>query len=130
MTYPPSSDVTALVLLGHGSRDPLWRGPIENLADRITRLAPDQTVRCAYLEWSEPDLTVAVKELISLGHTRIRLFPLFLGMGKHAREDLPELVQNLRDQHPSLELHVLPSAGEQPQVLDLLAQVALQRPTS
>ena len=74
--------------------------------------------------------TAATRHLISLGHTRIRLFPLFLGMGKHAREDLPELVQNLRDQHPSLELHVMPSAGEQPQVLDLLAQVALQRPTS
>ena len=116
---------TALVLLGHGSRDPLWRGPIESLAARVTQLSPGMAVRCAYLEWATPDLTQAVEDLLALGHVRIRLLPLFFGMGKHAREDLPTLVQMLRDRHPGLLLTVLPSAGEQTAVIDLLAQVSL-----
>jgi sirohydrochlorin cobaltochelatase len=52
--------------------------------------------------------------------------PLFFGMGKHAREDMPALVQALRDQHPALDLQVMPSAGEQSEVLDLLASLALK----
>jgi sirohydrochlorin cobaltochelatase len=67
-----------------------------------------------------------VEALVSQGHGRIRLMPLFFGMGKHAREDMPALVQALRDQHPALDLQVMPSAGEQSEVLDLLASLALK----
>ena len=116
---------TALILLGHGSRDPLWRGPIEALAARISLAAPDMAVCCAYLEWVTPDVVEAVQGLVAQGHTHIRLLPLFFGMGKHAREDLPALVQHLREQHPQLQLRVLASAGEQGAVLDLLARLAL-----
>lgn len=134
MTFMPHSRIapdtqprndTALVLLGHGSRDPLWRGPIESLAARVSQQAPDLAVRCAYLEWATPDVTQAVEELMGLGHVRIRLLPIFFGMGKHAREDLPELVKQLRESHPTLLLTVLPSAGEQAAVIDLLAYAAV-----
>lgn len=117
---------TAIVLLGHGSRDPLWRGPIESLAARVSELNPSMAVRCAYLEWATPTVPEAVDELLALGHVRIRLMPLFFGMGKHAREDLPQLAQDLKQRHPNLQLRVLPSAGEQSAVLDLLARVTLQ----
>ena len=124
---------TALVLVGHGSRDPLWRGPIESLAARVAQLSPGLSVRCAYLEWISPDVTQAVDELRSLGHIRIRLMPLFFGMGKHARDDLPTLAQALRDRYPELRLTVLMSAGEQAEVIEVLAQLALApatQPTS
>ncbi len=117
---------TALVLIGHGSRDPLWRVPIETLAERVSQRSPAMAVRCAYLEWASPDVQGAVEALVSQGHARIRLMPLFFGMGKHAREDMPALVQALREQHPGLELQVMPSAGEMSEVLDLLAGLALQ----
>jgi sirohydrochlorin cobaltochelatase len=83
-------------------------------------------VSCAYLEWASPDVAQAVEALVSQGHVRIRLMPLFFGMGKHAREDMPTLVQSLRARHPQLELEVMPSAGEQTSVLDLLADLALK----
>ena len=117
---------TALVLIGHGSRDPLWRVPIETLAERVSQRSPAMAVRCAYLEWASPDVQAAVEALVSQGHARIRLMPLFFGMGKHAREDMPALVQALREQYPGLELQVMPSAGEMSEVLDLLAGLVLQ----
>ena len=121
-----STSPTAIVLIGHGSRDPLWRVPMETLAQRVSQRSPDMAVSCAYLEWATPDVKQAVEALVSQGHAHIRLMPLFFGMGKHAREDMPALVQALREQHPGLELHVMPSAGELPEVLDLLAGLALQ----
>lgn len=123
-----TSDAPAIVLLAHGSRDPLWHGPVLEVAKRIRQQSPGTTVSCAYLEWTTPDLAEAVQQLIQAGHMRIRLLPLFLGMGKHAREDLPALVTALRSQYPQLLLEVMPSVGENVLMLDLLADVALKGP--
>ncbi|MBM3387649.1 MAG: cobalamin biosynthesis protein CbiX, partial [Betaproteobacteria bacterium] len=54
--------------------------------------------------------------------------PMFLGMGRHAREDLPALVQGLAQSHPQLTLDVLPSVGEHPALLRCLAELALHTP--
>ena len=55
----------AIVLFAHGSRDPLWRAPIEAVATRIAQQAPDCPVRCAYLELTTPDLPQAVADLVA-----------------------------------------------------------------
>ena len=39
-----------IILVGHGSRDPLWRGPIEAVAARLAAQQPTVATRCAYLE--------------------------------------------------------------------------------
>ncbi len=51
---------------------------------------------------------------------------MFLGMGKHAREDLPELVVQLRGEHPGVAFEVSPAIGEDHRVISLLADMALQ----
>jgi sirohydrochlorin cobaltochelatase len=116
----------ALVLFGHGSRDPLWHQPIEALARVMGERAPATPVRCAYLELSQPDLPHVAAQLVAQGVRHITIFPMFLGVGRHAREDLPELVAQLRLSHPGLELRLMPAVGEHAQVIDLLASIALQ----
>jgi sirohydrochlorin cobaltochelatase len=115
----------AIVLFAHGSRDPLWHRPIQTLADRIRARAPDVQVRCAYLELTPPDLPTCVTELCAQGCTALRLLPMFLGIGKHAREDLPELLRSIRHQHPTLNLEVLPAVGEHPALIELMGDLAL-----
>jgi len=114
-----------VILFAHGSRDPLWRLPIEAVADAIRARAADALVRCAYLELCTPDLPQAAAELIAFGAQRIRIFPLFLGVGKHAREDLPALVAVLRAHHPELTIELLPTAGEHLGMTALMADIAL-----
>ena len=117
---------TGIVLFAHGSRDPLWHAPIQAVQQRIQHQAPALMVRCAYLELTEPDLPHCVHEMIALGVRRIRILPLFLGMGRHAREDLPQLIGQLRQSHPDLLLELLPAAGEMPELTRCLAQLSLQ----
>ncbi|MDT8991351.1 CbiX/SirB N-terminal domain-containing protein [Curvibacter sp. APW13] len=114
-----------IILFAHGSRDPLWHRPIEAVAQRIRARAPQALVQCAYLELSTPDLSTAAQTLITQGAQRLRIVPLFLGMGKHAREDLPQLVQALREQYPAIEWELTPAAGENEQLLDTLCAIAL-----
>jgi sirohydrochlorin cobaltochelatase len=116
----------AIVLFGHGSRDPLWRLPIEAVAARIALDAPQMPVRCAYLELCVPDLPSVVDELVQAGCTRIRVLPMFLGVGRHAREDLPQLLDALRARHPGLALNAMPAVGEHPRMVALMAELARQ----
>lgn len=123
-----NSEMTdAVVLFGHGSRDPQWRAAIDAVAERIVRREPGLSVRCAFLELAQPDLATAVSELVAIGKIQITIVPMFLGAGRHAREDLPLLVEGLRREHPKLRLQLLPTVGEHPLVLDLLATIAVPK---
>jgi sirohydrochlorin cobaltochelatase len=140
-----ASSPHGIILFAHGSRDPLWRGPIEAVASRIRTEHPKSHVSCAYLELCEPSLPDAASRMIAelqatinsialqpdslpgtgQKHLKIRVVPMFLGMGKHAREDLPELIEQLRSAHPQLEFEVTSTVGEDPRVTALLAQIAV-----
>jgi sirohydrochlorin cobaltochelatase len=121
-----ASTHSALLLFAHGSRDPLWAKPIEHIASRLRQHHPNTPVCCAYLELMIPSLPSAVEALLSAypALQTICIFPVFLGMGRHAREDLPALCSALRAQYPMIEFRQLPSAGENPQVLDAIAAAA------
>ncbi len=118
---------TATVLFAHGSRDPAWRAPIEAIAARMQALAPGARVRCAYLEYTEPTLPQAVEGLLAEGATAVAIWPMFLGTGRHAREDLPVLVDELRAAHPGVTFTLHPAIAEHPDVLQAMACAALGR---
>ena len=117
---------SAVLLFGHGSRDPAWRESMDAVARRIQALAPGTPVACAFLEMQPPDLAGALDRLVDEGATSVTVLPIFLGLGKHVREDLPRLVAAARERHPEVVLEVLTSAGERPDVIDLLAAAALR----
>ena len=124
MTAP--STRPAIVLFAHGSRDPLWRAPIEAVAERIRTLAPGAAVACAYLEYTEPTLETVVAQLAGSGATAIAVWPMSLGTGRHARDDLPRLVDALRAQHPGIDFTLQAAIAEHPDVLHAMAAAALQ----
>ncbi|BEP42734.1 sirohydrochlorin chelatase [Variovorax sp. V15] len=118
--------IRGIVLLAHGSRDERWRQPIEAVAQRVRADDPDALVACAYMELATPDLPTAVETLIGGGATAIRVVPLFLGMGKHAREDLPLQVEALRQRWPAIGFSLARIVGEEPELVDLLARIAVK----
>jgi len=120
-----ASQPRGIILLAHGSRDPLWRAPIEAVAAQVRADAPGTPVLCAYLELCAPTLPEAAAQLAAAGARAIRVFPLFFGVGKHAREDLPKLVGQIQAGHPGITVELLPTAGEYPELTALMAGIAL-----
>ncbi|HEX2547505.1 MAG TPA: CbiX/SirB N-terminal domain-containing protein [Ramlibacter sp.] len=116
----------AIILFGHGSRDPLWRLPMESVATRLRTQATGVPVRCAYLELQEPGLPAATADLVAGGAREITIVPMFLGTGRHAREDLPRIVDELRSAHADVAFVLQPAVGEDPRVLELLAKIAME----
>jgi len=117
----------AIILFAHGSRDPLWHKPIQAVAERITQRSPHTVVRCAYLELTEPDLPHVANALASEGATSLCVVPMFLGVGRHAREDLPQLIQAIKAEHPTITIECQPAIGEQDALIDLVANIALAK---
>ncbi len=141
-SHPPDG----ILLFAHGSRDPLWKLPIEAVAMQIQRSHPELPVACAYLELSQPSLPEACASMIaalqkntiksianyvdsipatSPKSLKIRILPMFLGMGKHAREDLPQLAAQLRALYADVEFEITPAVGEDARVTELLATLAV-----
>jgi sirohydrochlorin cobaltochelatase len=120
-----ASTPPGIVLLAHGSRDPQWQAPIEAVAAHIRTRQPGTKVCCAYLELCTPSLPEAATYLIAAGAFHIRVFPIFLGVGKHAREDFPLLIEQIRVAHPGVAIELLPTAGEYEQLTALMADIAL-----
>ena len=145
-TTSAPSQPNGILLFAHGSRDPLWKRPMEAVAARIAQTHPQTAVACAYLELCEPSLPQAAADMIAhleLNATNsianysnnipanaqksltIRILPMFLGMGKHAREDLPEIAAQLRITHPQVHFEIAKAIGEDERVTQLLAELAV-----
>ena len=123
MTHPDSTQ--GIILFAHGSRDPLWHKPMEAVAERIRQSAPDTVVVSAYLELSTPDLATAMAAMQEAGVGSVTVVPLFLGVGKHAREDLPVLVAGLRQQYQDIQIALAPAVSEDPRLIQILAEISL-----
>lgn len=127
MNGPGHASAGALILLAHGSRDARWRAPVEAVAARAAALGPQlRSVHCAYLELTAPTLAEAAAAAVAGGARSVRVVPVFLGMGKHLREDLPRLLAGLRAAHPDTVFELAPVLGENEAVLDLLARLSVQ----
>jgi sirohydrochlorin cobaltochelatase len=110
-----------LLLFAHGARDPRWKAPFEAVAATLQARRPGLALRLAYLELMAPDLPTAAAELVAAGCREIDIVPLFLGMGGHLRNDLPPLVETLRQQLPGVQVRLHGAIGEAPAVIDALA---------
>jgi sirohydrochlorin cobaltochelatase len=120
----------ALILFAHGARATSWARPFERLRDLVASTHQSGPVRLAYLELMQPDLPTVVDQLAAAGVTRIDLFPIFLAVGSHLRNDLPLLVDAARSRHPDLHIQVHLALGESEAMLRHIAAGVTQALTA
>jgi sirohydrochlorin cobaltochelatase len=114
-----------IILFGHGARDPRWADPMRAIAKEMQRLDPDATVELAFLEFMTPNLPDLARMLAERGLSQARLVPVFLGGAGHVLRDLPALVEQCLVNYPALKIEVVDSVGQHPEVVQMIARVAL-----
>ena len=82
---------TAVLLLSHGSRDPRAEPVVSALVVAVSA-ATGITVRAAYLGFTAPGATVALRRLAAEGFTSVRVVPLLFAPGYHLTHDVPMAV--------------------------------------
>lgn len=101
-----------LILVAHGSRDPVWRGSLERLTEVVrARISPDE-VAVAFMQFDGPTLPQVVKEAVEAGHAHLRLLPLFMASAGHVDKDVKPLVAELSRTHPGVEFELMTPVGE------------------
>jgi precorrin-8X/cobalt-precorrin-8 methylmutase len=112
----------AIVIAGHGSRDPEGVSEFEQLAKLVRQRAGERHVEHGFLEFARPTIDEAARTLITNGDQRIAIVPLVLLAANHAKNDLPTEVLALQQEFPENQLHYGSALHLHPNILRLFRQ--------
>lgn len=114
----------AIVIVDHGSRQDAANAVVVQLALLVQERAGSRAVvSAAHLEAAEPSLPRALDACVSEGAREVTVQPLFLVPGKHATQDIPQLLEAARQRHPGVVFVLGEVIGPDP----LLAELILRR---
>lgn len=112
----------AIVLAGHGSRDPDGVREFEQLVALMrTRVGP-RRLDYGYLEFVHPTLTEAVEASIAAGARCVVVVPALLLAATHAKNDMPGELHMLQQAFPDIALHFGAALDLHPLLLRLAQQ--------
>jgi sirohydrochlorin cobaltochelatase len=124
------TDKSAIILFAHGARDPQWAQPFEKIRALMQQQLPGTEITLAFLELMQPSLADTVKNLTQKKFSRITLIPLFMAQGGHLKKDLPLMLDDIRNDNPSVSISVTPPIGESDDILSLIAKWAVNQHSS
>lgn len=111
--------MTALLIVGHGTRNPAGVDGFRELVDLVAARA-DVAVVGGFIELSAPPLRDAVAQLVANGHRHLGVAPLMLVAAGHAKGDIPAALAREVARHPGLTYSYGRPLGPHPTLLDLL----------
>lgn len=119
----------ASILLAHGSSDPHWLAPFEELLTTVKSHSSDidTPVELAYMELAQPDLHTQAAKLVEQGIEHIDVLPLFFAAGRHLRRDVPKILEDIEQlwhqQGRTLTISLHAPIGMEPEVKEAISQV-------
>lgn len=114
---------TLLVLLAHGSSDPAWQKPFQ---DMTASIAANQKhpVKLGFMELCGPSLSDIAKEIPQDQATDVEILPLFFSAGRHLRKDVPMQIQALNQAFSHLNFTLHDPVGFHPKMTEALTSIA------
>jgi sirohydrochlorin cobaltochelatase len=113
---------TAVLLCGHGSRDPEAIEEFEIAATALRdRLAP-QDFATGYLEFARPTIQQGLADLVSRGARRILAVPGMLFAASHVKNDLPWEMNSFMAANPGIEVKLGRDLAIDPKLLAAAAE--------
>lgn len=109
----------ALLIVGHGSRDPRGAGEFHELVSLVRDHAP-VPVEGGFIELSRPPISECVDRLAGEGAREISAVPLMLLAAGHAKDDIPATLVREKMSHPDLDFHYGRALGIRPELLELM----------
>ena len=113
---------TAVLVCGHGSRDPDAIGEFEELARALRRRLPAVDFATGYLEFARPTIRDGLAQLAARGARRIFAIPGMLFAASHVKNDLPWEVNSFAAENPGIEVRFGRDLAIDPQLLRASAE--------
>jgi sirohydrochlorin ferrochelatase len=103
-----------IAVFAHGSSVESANEAVRIVAKSIADSGDFPLTATSFLEGGSPDLPTAVEELLLRGAARILVVPYFLTVGLHLKRDLPNLIAEIQQKHPNLDIRVTPPLDGHP----------------
>ena len=97
---------TAVLLCGHGSRDPEAIEEFEIAAAALRRRLMPQDFATGYLEFARPTIQQGLADLMARGARHILAVPGMLFAASHVKNDLPWEMNSFMAEHPGIEVRL------------------------
>jgi sirohydrochlorin ferrochelatase len=109
----------AILIAGHGSRDPDGIAEFLDLARHFRTYRPDVPVEIAFLEFARPTIQEGIDRLVHAGAERIVVLPGVLMAAGHAKNDMASEVRLGRERYPQVAIHMGRALDVEPRLLQL-----------
>src|SRR5579871_2162543 len=96
---------SAILFVGHGSRDPEGTAEFENLVAMFRRSEPNRIVELGFLEFARPVIAEGMAACVERGAKTITVLPGMLMAAGHAKNDIPSEIHEARRQYPDVQFH-------------------------
>ncbi len=123
---PAHDNVTALIVIDHGSRLQEANEMLDEVAARLKNRAQYPIVEFAHMELAPPDLKTAFTRCVERGAGTVVIVPYFLSPGNHARNDIPAQAAEAAALHPDVSWRVAAPLGLDDRLLDVVESRALE----
>jgi sirohydrochlorin cobaltochelatase len=87
-TFPQDLRKNAIILVGHGSRDPKAQAAYEAFGQQVRSRYADQNVFLGFVEFEQPGKAEVLQKIKRSGATSVTLVPFLLVAGDHVQNDI------------------------------------------
>jgi sirohydrochlorin cobaltochelatase len=108
---------TAVLICGHGSRDPSAIAEFEQFAAALQPRLTDVDFAAGYLEFAQPTIRDALSALAARGARRILAVPGMLFAASHVKNDIPWELNSFAADQPEIEVRLGRDLGIDPKLL-------------
>ena len=113
--------MNGLIMIAHGSRRELSNNEFTDLVKEVkSKDNRFDEISASFLEFANPDIATVVNEYIEKKISKIYFYPYFLNSGKHVSVDLPNIINELKDNNPSTEFILLTHFGKSEKISDMI----------
>src|SRR5260370_763072 len=109
----------AILIAGHGSRDPEGIAEFLELARHFRSCRPEVAVETAFLEFARPTIQEGIDRLVRHRTGTIVVLPGVLMAAGHAKNDMASEVRLARQRHPKVDIHMGRALEIEPKLLQL-----------
>jgi sirohydrochlorin cobaltochelatase len=95
---------TAILLIGHGSRNPAGNDEFLAFCERLAARHPERAYVPCFIEFHDVLVPDGIDRAVALGATRIVAVPVILLAAGHVKVEIPELLEEGRKRHPGVEI--------------------------
>ena len=110
----------ALLVVGHGSRDPRGAKEFHELLAMIRGQNPRLSIEGGFIELSRPPISECVDRLAEGGARSVAAVPLMLLAAGHAKDDIPATLVREKMSHPGINFNYGRALGIRPELLELM----------